>query len=410
MNAQLAMLLAVGLSATAASPAHAASLQRVEGFGTHPDYVNMYLYVPDKPASPAPVVVATHYCTGSAAAFFSGMSGLVSAANQYGFIMIFPETTSPNSKCWDVNSSASLTHDGGSDSAAIVTMVKYVKAHYAVDASRVYAMGTSSGAMMTNVLLGAYPDVFAAGSAWSGVPFGCFAGTGWWNADCATGKISKTAQQWGDLVRAAYPGYAGPRPRVQLWHGDADTTLAFNNFGEAIKEWSNVAGLVETPSSTEQNMPRQGYTRTRYKDSCGRVRVEATRASGVGHELAVISEEVIRFFALDKNGPDPDTVGCGGQDAGVPDAGGAPARDGGAVDAGAGGVDAGTGAVDAGRGHDTDAGEATSHDAGQPPFTHADGGSHTDGGLGGGCALAGGPPALQGLAALLWLTRRRPRR
>ena len=51
-------------------------------------------------------------------------------------------------------------------------MVKYVESHYGGDPNRVYATGHSSGGMMTNVLLGAYPDVFKAGAAFAGVPFG----------------------------------------------------------------------------------------------------------------------------------------------------------------------------------------------------------------------------------------------
>ena len=31
--------------------------------------------------------------------------------------------------------------------------------------------------MMTNVLAGSYPDVFAAGASYSGTAFGCFAGS-----------------------------------------------------------------------------------------------------------------------------------------------------------------------------------------------------------------------------------------
>ncbi len=49
----------------------------------------------------------------------------------------------------------------------------------------------SSGAMMTNILLGAYPDVFAAGTAFDGVTLGCFAAPDgsfdYWSSDCATG-------------------------------------------------------------------------------------------------------------------------------------------------------------------------------------------------------------------------------
>ena len=46
--------------------------------------------------------------------------------------------------------------------------------------------------MMTNVMLGWYPDVFKAGAAFAGVPFACFSGSNSWNSDCAAGKIVKT--------------------------------------------------------------------------------------------------------------------------------------------------------------------------------------------------------------------------
>jgi len=129
--------------------------------------------------------------------------------------------------------------------------------------------------------MGAYPDLFAAGSAFSGVPYACFAGSGLWNSQCANGQLTKTAQQWGDLVRSGYPGYTGKRPRVQvrppfqisapiskyftqIWHGTADTTLYPQNFDEEIKQWTNVFGVSSTPSATVQNSPLSGWTRMSY--------------------------------------------------------------------------------------------------------------------------------------------------
>ena len=53
-------------------------------------------------------------------------------------------------------------------------MVSYAVENYGGDADRVYATGSSSGAMMTNVLAGAYPNVIKAGSVYSGVLDGCF--------------------------------------------------------------------------------------------------------------------------------------------------------------------------------------------------------------------------------------------
>lgn len=122
--------------------------------------------------------------------------------------MIFPETPR-SSKCWDLSSPETLKHDAGGDSLGIASMVRWTITRYNADAKRVFSMGTSSGAMMTNVLLGAYPDLFAAGSAWAGVPFGCYSdvgGTANWSNACATGQIRHTGAEWKAIVEAAYPG------------------------------------------------------------------------------------------------------------------------------------------------------------------------------------------------------------
>lgn len=119
---------------------------------------------------------------------------------------------------------AAFTHNGGGDSQTIVNMVKYAVTNYGGDANRTYAVGTSSGAMMSNVLAGAYPDVFKAASVYSGVPAGCFAVSGatatqdppGWANSCANGQLKKTAEEWGALVRSWYPEYKGPRPRMQM--------------------------------------------------------------------------------------------------------------------------------------------------------------------------------------------------
>jgi acetylxylan esterase len=102
-----------------------------------------------------------------------------SLGDQYGFISIYPDSPNKVDQCWDVSSNASLTHNGGGDALGIVSMVRWTLEKYGGDKDRVFVTGTSSGAMMTQVLLGSYPDVFAAGSAWAGVPFGCFAGDGY---------------------------------------------------------------------------------------------------------------------------------------------------------------------------------------------------------------------------------------
>ena len=126
-------------------------------------------------------------------------------ADQYGFIVIYPNAPTAGG-CWDVATNATLTHNAGGDSLGIASMVRYTLSTYNADASRVFVTGTSSGAMMTNVLCGAYPDLFQAATWYSGVPYACFAGPTAWNEQCSEGHLIKTGQQWGDLVRSGYPG------------------------------------------------------------------------------------------------------------------------------------------------------------------------------------------------------------
>src|SRR6185295_7592806 len=66
---------------------------------------------------------------------------------------------------------------------------------------------------------------------------------------CQYQAQSRTPAQWGDLVRAANPGYAGPWPRVTIWHGTGDTTVVPANATELRDQWTNVRGACQTPES-----------------------------------------------------------------------------------------------------------------------------------------------------------------
>ncbi|SBT89584.1 esterase, PHB depolymerase family [Streptomyces sp. DI166] len=313
LTALLSLLAALLVTAPAATAARAddavpaATLTEVTDFGANPSGLQMYVYVPDSVTERPAVLVAVHYCTGSGPAMHSGTE-FASLADRYGFVVIYPSVTRA-SKCFDVSSPQALTRGGGSDPVGIKSMVDWVVRTYDADTGRVYATGISSGAMMTNVLLGVYPDVFKAGAAFAGVPFGCFATTDGseWNSACANGTVTRTPSAWGDLVRAAHPGYTGPRPRMQLWHGTEDDVLRYPNFGEEIKQWTNVHGLGQTPAATDS--PRAGWTRTRYGGTGDQAPVETISLQGVGHNLysyGVMGPLAITFFGLDEDGPAPE--------------------------------------------------------------------------------------------------------
>jgi poly(hydroxyalkanoate) depolymerase family esterase len=200
-----------------------------------------------------------------------------------------------------VSTKAGLTRNGGSDSTGVMSMVSWARQRYNVDPARIVVSGFSSGAMMTNVLAAQYPDVFSAASAYSGVPAGCFAtdNGSLWNSQCSGGNVIKSAQEWGNVAHAMYPGYTGRYPRMQLWHGTTDTTLAYPNFGEEIKQWTNLNGLSQTPAFTDH--PQSSWTRTRYGDTSTKATVEGISISGTGHTLpqAGMLAYAISFLGLD---------------------------------------------------------------------------------------------------------------
>ncbi|MCG5435941.1 extracellular catalytic domain type 1 short-chain-length polyhydroxyalkanoate depolymerase [Micromonospora foliorum] len=307
-----ASLMAAGLVVPTVGPAYAASLTEVTSFGDNPGRMRMHVYVPDnRPARPA-VVVAMHGCGGSGPGFYSG-SEFASLADRYGYIVIYPSATQQAGfgNCFDVWSDAAKRRGGGSDPVSIVSMIRYVQQQYAADPDRVYATGSSSGGMMTNHMLALHPDLFKAGAAFMGVPFNCFANAADFpptSSQCTGGTMNRTPQQWGDAVRQAYPGYSGPRPRVQLWHGTNDTLVPYSLLQEAIEQWTNVFGLSQTPTSTDT--PQANWNRRRYADSGGTVQVEAYSIQGAGHSLPSggMAASAIAFFGLtDPTTPPPTT-------------------------------------------------------------------------------------------------------
>ncbi|KAI0779950.1 putative acetylxylan esterase A [Fomes fomentarius] len=274
----------------------ASTLHQISNFGTNPNNVAVYAYKPAKVQAKPPLIVAIHYCSGTAQAYFQG-SQFAQLSETHGYVLLYP--SSPHSgTCWDVSSNATLTHNGGSDSLGIVSAVRYAIANWGVDADRVFVVGTSSGAMMTNVLAGAYPDVFKGGVVDSGVPFACFSLPGQpedsWNSQCSQGQLVLTGQQWAQRVFDAFPGYTGARPKMQVWHGTADTTLFPQNFFETVKQWTMVFGYPSTPISnvSEPFLPA-GYSNATFGPN-----FQAILAQGVGHTVPLFEQQYLQFLGI----------------------------------------------------------------------------------------------------------------
>jgi len=337
------------LAASAAWAADPVPVSNWQGGGTFPSDVTMSIYVPTKVVAKPPVLVLIHYCNGTAQAVFDQArgGGLVDAADKYGFIMVVPSS----GRCWDITSAKAQKRDGGGDPHAIAQMVKYAISQYKGNAERVYSTGDSSGGMTTQLLLALYPDVFKAGSAFAGVPAGCKDA---FEMPGLCGLGAQTAQQWGDRARALDPGYTGHRPRVQLFHGNDDQTIRFPNFGESIKEWTNVLGFPASPTMTDMNVTLGTHkaTRQRWKNQCGFVTLDTFESIGGDHgpsDALFKAEYVVPFLGLDKVGDvDPEIEQCASGGMGGAGGGSSGGASGAAGTGGAGGSAAGTGGAPAG--------------------------------------------------------------
>src|SRR5262249_29198245 len=164
----------------------------------------------------------------------AGWNELADAAR---FYLVYPEQNSSNNplRCFnwagEYGDPANLQRGQG-ENESIKEMVDKMEADYSIDRNRVYVAGFSAGGAFVSVLLAMWPDVFKAGAIMSGVPYDCATTVqGAYNCQAINQhpELKKTAADWGAAVRMADPGFAGPWPRVILFHGTSDTEVVPDN-------------------------------------------------------------------------------------------------------------------------------------------------------------------------------------
>ncbi|MFF7628936.1 extracellular catalytic domain type 1 short-chain-length polyhydroxyalkanoate depolymerase [Streptomyces cyaneofuscatus] len=287
-EARAAAAPAAGAQAATAAPAaapRAAALERVADFGANPGALTMYVHRPATLPAKAPVVVALHGCTQSAQ-LYADNSGLNTFADRHGFLVVYAETTTANNanKCFNWFQPGD-TRRGQGEAASIRQMVAHATTAYGTDPAKAHVTGLSAGGAMTSVMLAAYPEVFAAGAVVAGIPYGC--GVDVVSAfSCMSPGADRTPAAWAQAVRDAHPGFAGPWPRVAIWHGDNDATVAPRNADELRDQWTAVHGLGQTPSRTSTLGPNN-TRRSEYGPTPGQAAVEVDKVPGIGHGTPV---------------------------------------------------------------------------------------------------------------------------
>ena len=275
--ALLAALLSVFLPAPRADAA--AAIQEVTGFGTNPGALKMYRYVPTGLPAGRPVVVALHGCTQNAAGYGTG-SGWTELADRWGFSVVLPQQQSGNnaSSCFNWFQAGDIGRGQG-EAASVAQMVDRQLTDVSGDPGKVYVTGLSAGGGMTSVMMAAYPEKFAAGGVVAGLPYECAQAAGSPYV-CMYVGATQTAKQWGDRVRAARPGYAGPWPRLTVFQGSADYTVKPVNMTDLMKQWTDVQGADQVADVSDSV---GGYPHQVFRRADGSVAVETYSITGMGH-------------------------------------------------------------------------------------------------------------------------------
>lgn len=244
---------------------------------------------------PLPLIVMLHGC-GQTTADFARGTGMNALAEEFGFLVLYPAQAreSHQYRCWNWYRSGDQVRDSG-EPALLAGLTRKIIAEQIVDPAKVYVAGLSAGASAALVLSTAYPDIFAAVGAHSGLAVGA-------------------AHDAGTAPRAMQSGNPGQRHDIRMptiiFHGDADKTVNPRNgrfIGiRALESYGHLTKLEKTdrvPDGRE-------YVRTVHRIGKGRPYVEQWVVRGLGHAWSGghaagsytdpkgpdASREMVRFF------------------------------------------------------------------------------------------------------------------
>jgi poly(hydroxyalkanoate) depolymerase family esterase len=270
----------MGISAFAPAASANARLAHMPPIRDNPGKLTARIYVPAGLDGPAPLVVVLHGCTQDAAVYDHG-SGWSRLADRHGFILLFPEQVRANNPMLCFNwFSAGDSRRGMGEAASIANMIAAVKTAHAIDPKRVFVTGLSAGGAMAGVMLACYPELFAGGAIIAGIAYGCASGAAQ-ALDCIAGRAGGEAPELGRKVRRASP-HKGPWPRIQVWHGSADTVVTPGN-GDAIAlQWAHLHGLAPKPDREDKV---GGYPRRIWTGVDGTTLIEQYVITGMAHGI-----------------------------------------------------------------------------------------------------------------------------
>ncbi|TRC98383.1 PHB depolymerase family esterase [Mesorhizobium sp. WSM4303] len=253
-------------------------LSTLDSFGSNPGALRARYYRPADLPDGAPLVVVLHGCTQNAAGYDSH-SGWSQLADETGFALLYPEQQRANNPnlCFNWFLPTDTARDRG-EVLSIRQMVETMVVLHGLDRQQVFVTGLSAGGAMAAAMLANYPEVFAGGGIIAGLPFGC-ATTVPEAFDLMRGHGGPSEQELRRLLRKASKNN-GHWPRLSIWQGSADRTVASVNAESIAAQWRGAHKLDKAPTHSTSE---RGRSRQVWVDETGEAKIEVNMIAGMGH-------------------------------------------------------------------------------------------------------------------------------
>lgn len=227
--------------------------------------MDVHAYLPDRRAAGAPVVVLIPGCGQGWRDWLEG-SGWREVAEARGAVLLLADFRDDFGGCeWWFDPRQRSTARGRQPEL-LARAVAEARRRFALGDGPNFAAGLSAGGAAAVGLLSLYPDLFAAGASVAGLPFACSGlavgsrpshhgvtcSTALFDelgkaCACMAGAVDLDGAAWAAPVRALHPGRVA-WPRLQVWQGTADDTVACRNAVELAEQWSALNGVAAPPA------------------------------------------------------------------------------------------------------------------------------------------------------------------
>ena len=241
-----------------------------------------------------PLVVMLHGCTQTAEDFAAGTQ-MNQLAEQYGFIVVYPQQTPKENRnrCWNWFTSSNQTRGRGEPAsiAGVVHALVEQTSHWTIDTNRIYVAGISAGASMAVILGATYPDIFAAIGVHSGIEYQ--AATNLTQALKVMRRRGPDPVLQGQRAHEAMGNFARRVPTI-VFHGTQDPIISPINGEQTVQQWMQTNQLTlngtyqvdfHHPSKTTASQAPGGrtYTVSSWTDTNGEEVQVYWKVQGLGH-------------------------------------------------------------------------------------------------------------------------------